>query len=558
MMSVRVPVTIEIVRGAAADRLLADAPFCAEWAGLCDACPWATPFQAPGFARTWYAVYRNQWEPLFALSRDASGRLNGILPLAVSPDARQLVLAGAHQAEYQTWVARPEVGEPFIAHAIQSLRRAVPKAALRFHYLPPGSPLDWLKEPHAKRACLLRTHRRPRMEFGDGAGLLASLAKRSNKSRLKRFAKVGPVEFKQLTDPAQLETFMDEMILFHDARRMAVNGGAPFADDPLKRRFHVEMMKVPGLLHVTALTCGDRIASFQLNTIGRGHVQLSLITHNPLLADHSPGKIHVLLLGRMLLEQGYEWIDLTPGGDPYKERFATAWDNVHTLTVFGGALEKGCAAIVESVHDHAKQALSRWNVRPAYAKALAFKLMRPSGVVHLAKRWLGTAQEARIYAHALGGNASTAADERIRRDAIDDLMAYHPDHGGPTRQEFLSDAMRRIEEGQRAYTYAENGRLLHVSWFAAAPSKEQAAVALPRFELPEKHGLIIDCYTFPHARGRGLGAASVAAMLRDAASVKDLRGVFIAVPANSATARRLVERAGFTYDRPCVRRFSEM
>lgn len=556
MPSVAVPITVEIVRGAAADRLLGDASFCAQWTTLCDACPWATPFQSPGFARAWYTVYRNDWEPLLALSRDGLGRLIGLLPLALSLDARELVHVGAHQAEYQTWLARPDVGGAFIWQAIQSLQREAPRATLQFRYLPPGSPLGWLNEPLAKRACLLRKHKRPLMMLGDGRNLFASLNKRSNKSRFKRFGKLGKVEFKQLTDSAQLDAMLDEVILYHDARRMAVNGAAPFANDPLKRRFHVEMMKAPGLLHVTALTCGDRIASFQLNTLGRGHVQLSLISHNPLLAEHSPGKFHVLLLGKMLLEQGYEWIDLTPGGDPYKERFANAWDDVYTLSIFGGAISKHSATVVESVQDYAKHALTRWNVRPAQARSFASRLSKPSGVLHSAEQWFGAAQVGRIYFHPSGMNGFAGAGQQIRRDAIDDLMAYEPARGGLTRHEFLSDALSRIEAGQHAYTYAESGRLLHVAWFAADPGNDLAKAALPGFELPEKCAIVLDCYTVPPARGRGLGSASLAAMLRDAACVSDLRGTFIAVPANGAVARRLVERAGFVYERSCVRRFA--
>ena len=554
MPRVLAPITIELMRGAAADALLAAAGFCAQWETLCARCPWATPFQSPAFARTWYGVYRSQWEPLLALARDASGELNGLLPLAVSQDGRQLVLAGAHQAEYQTWIALPEVGDAFVWSALQTLRRELVRATLRFRYLPAAAPLGWLDEPLAKRACLLRTHRRPRMTFGDGSAIRESLAKRGNKGRLRRLGKLGKVEFKQITDAAALEALMDDVTLFYDARRMAVNGAAPFANDPLKRAFHVAMMKAPGLVHATALMCGDRIASFHLNIIDRKHVQLSLITHNPMLADYSPGKFHVLLLGKMLMEQGYDGIDLTPGGDPYKERFANKWDEVYTLSVFSSALERRAAAIVETAADRTKSALTRWNIRPARAQAVAQRLARPSALLHLTREWLSSSQEALVYSRDAQMNGFHAAcADCIRRDCIADLMAYHPEGGGPTRHEFLADAMLRIEGGQRVYTYAENGRLLHYAWFVAQPPKELAAA--PGFELPERSGLIVDCYTFPHARGRGLASASLAAMLHDACGIKQLDRTFIVVPAASATGHRLVERAGFTYDRSCVRQF---
>ncbi|MDQ3441701.1 MAG: GNAT family N-acetyltransferase, partial [Planctomycetota bacterium] len=307
------------------------------------------------------------------------------------------------------------------------------------------------------------------------------------------------------------------------------------------------------------LMCGDRVASFHFNTIDRKHVQLTLITHNPLLAEHSPGKFHVLLLGRMLLEQGYGWIDLTPGGDPYKERFANAWDHVYTLTVFRNPFERRKAAVIESVQDRAKNTLTRWDIRPAHAKAVAGKLVRPSGLLHLTRGWLSSSQEALVYSRDARTNGFHATNQTlIRRDAIDDLMAYAPSAGGPTLHEFLSDAMRRIEDGQRVYTYAENGRLLHHAWFATTPPKELIATTLPGCELAEDCGLIVDSYTVPGARRRGLASASLAAMLQDASDIKDLNRTLIAVPAMNAVARRLVERAGFAYERSCVREFAQM
>ena len=40
--------------------------------------------------------------------------------------------------------------------------------------------------------------------------------------------------------------------------------------------------------------------------------------------------------------------------------------------------------------------------------------------------------------------------------------------------------------------------------------------------------------------------------------MKDLARTFIIIPAASADARRLVCRAGFTYDKSCVRRFADV
>src|SRR5690348_3001483 len=126
-MTVSVPITIDILRGAKADELLADEAFLREWQALSDACPWSTPFQAPAFATTWYRVYRKLWSPTLLISRDGAGQLQGLLPLAVAREGRgEVALAGAHQAEYHTWLALPELGNAFIWEAIQALRREIP------------------------------------------------------------------------------------------------------------------------------------------------------------------------------------------------------------------------------------------------------------------------------------------------------------------------------------------------------------------------------------------------------------------------------------------------
>src|SRR6185503_3382211 len=115
------------------------------------------------------------------------------------------------------------------------------------------------------------------MRFGNGEELSASLAKSSNKSRLKRLEKIGRIQFKRISDPAEFEPIFDQIIEFYDARRIAVSGSAPFRNDPLKRAFHLAMMESPDLLHVTVMMVGDEIASAHLGACGRGEVQLGLI-----------------------------------------------------------------------------------------------------------------------------------------------------------------------------------------------------------------------------------------------------------------------------------------
>jgi RimJ/RimL family protein N-acetyltransferase len=217
-------------------------------------------------------------------------------------------------------------------------------------------------------------------------------------------------------------------------------------------------------------------------------------------------------------------------------------------------MEMRASALKGSLADRAKTALHRWNIRPAEAEETVRKYARPSALLHLARNWLSSSQEALIYSRDVTKNG-IAESKLIRKNELKDLMLYEPDAGGPTRHEFLSDAMRRLEQNQFCYTHAEDGRLLHYAWLAPEPSKDVVADVLPGFGLPEKSSLIVACYTTPAARGRGLATASLAAMLRDSSYTEGITKAFITVPTASAVARHLVDRAGFRYEHSCVREF---
>ena len=240
--------------------------------------------------------------------------------------------AGTPQSEYQTWISDPGIGNEFALAAVLAVQAAFPNATLKFRYLPPLTPLGWLASSKFRASSLLTEKPRPLLKFTEITS--NSLQKANNKKRLKGLKKLGDLEFKRLTTPDQLQSIMDEIALFHDLRQLAMHGLEPFREDSLKKRFHIELMKQPNFLHVTTLKAGDQLAAVQINVRDRNEIHLNFVAYNPMLAKHSPGKFHIHLLTQMLTEEGFEQLDLTPGGDPYKERFANAHDKAYSLTLY--------------------------------------------------------------------------------------------------------------------------------------------------------------------------------------------------------------------------------
>lgn len=462
------PVAVQVVRATAAWRLLEDEAFVAEWATLQDQCPWATAFQGPAFLRTWLASYRQVIEPVVILSRNAAGNLTGLLVLARRNNG-ELIPAGDVQAEYQAWICLPEIAEHFPPAAITSVRRELPASGLVFKYLPPATPLDWTSAPGM--ATLLTPHRRPLLRFGDGTEIEASLRRGTNRSKLNRLKRLGKLEVRQVTDSDEFDRLFDRMIEFYDLRHGAIHGTAAFNDDPRKTPFHQAMMRVRGLLHVSVMTAGDEIAAAHLGVRSGPELQLGIIVHNPLLAKHSPGTLHILLLSQMLRELGMTQLDLTPGGDAYKESFANAWDQVHTLVVYGSDAHSQAAAVMKSAKMQAKRLLDRVNISPARAETLtkdALQIVRqPKALVRRAAQWLRSDLDSHLY--DCMATVDLPEDAEIRRDCIADLLLYQPAGAGPTRRAFLSAALDRLRIGQHCFTARSSGRLVACAWLADRP-----------------------------------------------------------------------------------------
>src|SRR4029434_1141203 len=107
-----------------------------------------------------------------------------------------------------------------------------------------------------------------------------------------------------------------------------------------------------------------------------------MIVHDPFLAKQSPGKFITLFLAKLLHEEGFDRIDLTPGGDVYKERFANDHDTVHTLTML--PTPRACTRTRSSwrVKAVAKSWLARFGYTPFDFESFVGRLRRrPVSVV---------------------------------------------------------------------------------------------------------------------------------------------------------------------------------
>lgn len=134
---------MELLQGREVYSLLSgDVTFQTEWDALFRDCPWATVIQSRVFVATWFEVYQSKFRPLLLITVE-EGRLSGLLALAMPRSGSglqggRLVGAGQYDAEYQTWLARPQNGDDFMPLALEKLCSVLPGHHLQLRFLPPG------------------------------------------------------------------------------------------------------------------------------------------------------------------------------------------------------------------------------------------------------------------------------------------------------------------------------------------------------------------------------------------------------------------------------------
>ena len=97
--------SIIIKSGSEVVSLLRDISFKNKWDDLFKNCRWVTPYQSYNYISSWYEAYSQQYTPLLIFQLSQQDKLIGLLPLAIHKHNGTFEIAGAHQAEYQAWLA---------------------------------------------------------------------------------------------------------------------------------------------------------------------------------------------------------------------------------------------------------------------------------------------------------------------------------------------------------------------------------------------------------------------------------------------------------------------
>jgi CelD/BcsL family acetyltransferase involved in cellulose biosynthesis len=541
--------TVSVVKGAAAQTLIRDSEFRQKWTHLLTRCPWSTAFQSYGFVYTWYQTYREQYEPAIVFEISAHGDLLGLLALAVRRDREEWVVAGDHQAEYQMWLATPHNGESFISLAMTRLCKDYNIDRLRFTYILGSAPLDWAQSGPWRRYCVVSQRSRPIMVLKDINETISSLRKKSNKSRFNRLQRLGAIQFERITERDQLCKIMSDLEVMYDFRLGAVYGTCPFREDKFKREFHLALMDISGLLHVTLLKAGNDIVAFHIGVCDEDTVYNGILAYRPFEARHSPGKLLVLLLAKDLAENNFARFDLTPGRDPWKARFANDREIVHRITVYSRAWKCRVGRLSQVAVELTGRVMRLLGAEPHDARKMLRILdhRQFSNLTIRLCRGISCNKRSLIFSVRADTAARISGERKLNRDCLEDLLTEAADALLEPRDGFLRDALKRIESGQHPYTAVIDGRLAFCGWLIETPKPEKGPTVRDHSRGPLTFAVIGDFTMARSVESVVFLEEAMVQMVHDAALVPCVEQILVSIPHNSRLWLEVVERINLKY-----------
>lgn len=549
---------IKIVTDEKALQLIDNEEFISEWKELSCADSKVTVLQEPAFVVTWYKQYYEKYRPVLCIAYGDASRVIGLMPLALSLNKGYLTHAGDHQAEYHGWIAHEDIDHDFPIKALIALKNHFHLITWQWRWIPPRAQTIWLNSQVLTKEKIFvkcREERSPIWNLSDENKFKKLMKNKAIKNNMNRYKNKGDFYIERIKTKERIESLIDTIAMQCDFRQEAIHLVAPFKNDPNKKGFYVERMNYPNDNYFTVLWSNNDPIAFHLGTCDRDTLYLGLSCFDPLESNKSPGTLLLLKLARLLMNDGYRYIDLTPGGDAYKQRFSNAQQDLITPCFYFSRLTKLKSDLREEIIRIAKRCLLAIGFTPTLVRnklssisELFYKLHRLS----LSKlvRWIiSLIYEKRIFIYYkytddkfFSREIPNSSDISIQK--YSDLMHYTGSNPWISMATLLLEASRRFSSGEVLYSLLMNGVLAHYGWLVKGGRTHRFTEVDMEFKSPKGSLILYDFYTEPEFRRKGLYQRNLKKMLYDGfrAGVNE---VYIGAAYRNNASRAAIEKTGF-------------
>ena len=469
---------LSLSRGEIALSLANSPSFCAEWNQLSNADPKFTLIQSHAFVSTWYNHYAPAFEPILIEARDGEDKLIGLLPLAIEKKTGKLTHAGDEMAEYHGWLALPEIEEYFIPNCLDLIQSELEVSSWSWRWLPPKAVYNWLdSESFQEKGIYFEIEKTeaPVWNLEDTAKL-SKINKRKNVKRsLRQYADRGDLRYERITDKERTRELMKEFGLQSDFKKEALYNYRFFEQDPYLEGFMTDLQDYPEFNHFSVLFLDDYPIAFNHGFVDNNELCLAGYTsYDPSESKHSPGKLHLIKLAEQGPAEGFKAIDLSPGKDAYKDRFATEYRDLVRFKIFFGKNAQRKGKMKENIRHGFLHFCKKIGLEDGRRKVLQTDIKAIPGLVRQMKfaDWsrniIQLFYRKEVYycykflGYPSGLKTSEGLDVHFNR--YKDLYDYQGSYPFISRRALLKQSLMRFSRGDGLYSISENGRLMQYGW----------------------------------------------------------------------------------------------
>ena len=548
----------KILSGIKVVRLLQNDDFILAWKHLAQIDKKTTILQEPGFVIPWYACYAEVYSPVFCLGYDIAEKLIGLMPLALHRKTGAITHAGAQQAEYHGWLSYPEFGTFFPVECLIAIKKRYNPRKWQWRWVPPGAPTQWLFSPMlVKHGIFIRYQKEdsPVWDLDNPTKLNSLMKSRSIRSRFNYFKKQGEVRFERIIDKGQTRRLMDVLSSQCDFRQKAAHNATPFASDPHKAMFYIDRQNYPEANHFSVLWVNDKVLATHFGAADEKTAYLGLTSFDPTQSRKSPGNLLMVKLAERLCEEGYRYLDMTPGGDQYKSRFSNTSQTLYRPTFYFKKSEKIKADIGERVVSLVKRIMPLVGIKDYQFPEVRYFL---SDLLGLAKK-RSIIQTARALA-LLVYEKRTSFYYRLEKDPsgfeeadqlglqtqkYEHLMLYEGNWPWINKRILLSSAQNMFMRGEILYSCIEDEKLAYSGWRSMHRKEHRLSGGDGTFKSAQESILIHDFYLEPQVEVGGRFKQYLNKMVADSfkAGAKE---VYAAVYQNQAGISSALRKMGFS------------
>jgi hypothetical protein len=457
----------KILRREESLKIIQDETFVAAWQSLAKASKEFTLIQEPDLVVSWYKAYQNQYDPLMVVAY-IDEKLVAVLPLAISQDDGGISHAGHGQAEYNGWIAKQEIEEEFLIESLILLKQQCGLSKWDWGWMPPHANTDWLQSDKLKAQGIyvnLGHCELPVYDLTDTIRIAKIKKSKSTKSKINRLKRAGDLKIERITDLARAKEVFGDLKKISNFRNLAVYDNMPFVgENSNKEQWHLDHLN--GLdsdgsdsVHFTVLWQGDEFLACNFGFCSDDTVIIGLFTYNPVQGAHSPGNVFLIELINFITEEGFKTLDLSPGGDPYKERFC----NKHiTLTKPVFTFSKAAKVKTDAITFVKNKVKEKYS----YRDIEAFKTKLKKKANEFRKK---ANNEYELF--KFSSLEHSADDLEVACQKFDDLLLYKETDGYKKQSEVVFSSLKNFERGDFLYTFVKEGELLFYTWVSVTGKK---------------------------------------------------------------------------------------